>query len=171
MPGALDLTIALPGVPSMRVALSRLRADIADWTPFWRDSFSPAFYRHVAETFAAEGGNTGFQWSALTPAYAKWKAARFPGNRVLVLHGTLQGSLIGPSAPQAIFRPTQTSLEIGTTVPYGILHQLGTRRMVARPPLRMTSAFMAALGKDLQRYVQTIWSQRRAESKSTGEAA
>ena len=33
----LALTVAMPGLRPMTVALSRFRTDIADWTPFWRE--------------------------------------------------------------------------------------------------------------------------------------
>lgn len=163
MSSALDFTVALPGLPALTVGLSRLRTDIADWTPFWRDVFAPTFYRWVQQDFVLEGGGSGSSWAPLSPAYAAWKQQHYPGKGILVRSGALKASLSGPDADQAIFRPTPTSLEIGSTVPYGIYHQLGGR-LPQRPPLRVNEAFMRTMGKSLQVYVQQAWVKRRAEA-------
>lgn len=170
MAGAFALRIALPGLTSMTVALNRMRTDIADWTPFWKNTFAPAFYRHTLEDFVLEGGRSGASWKPLSPAYAAWKAKRFPGNGLLVRTGALKASLLSADAPQAIFRPSATGLEIGSSVPYALYHQTGTGRMPQRPPLRVDAAFMAAIGKALQVYVQNVWVQRRAEAMAAPSA-
>lgn len=163
---ALDLTVALPGLAPLTVGLSRLRADIADWSPFWRDEFAPFFYRWVQQDFVLEGGGSGASWAELSPAYAAWKRRHFPGRGILVREGALKASLAGPDAPQAIFRTTATALEIGTAVPYGIYHQAPRRgsRLPQRPPLRVNDAFMRVVGKSLQVYVQQTWARRRGEA-------
>lgn len=163
---ALDFTVALPGLPALTVGLSRLRTDIADWTPFWRDEFAPFFYRWVQQDFVLEGGGSGASWVPLSPAYAAWKSQHYPGRGILVRSGALKASLAGPDAPQAIFRPAATSLAIGTTVSYGIAHQApkAGSRLPQRPPLRVNDAFMRTMGKSLQRYVQQAWARRRAEA-------
>lgn len=160
---ALQLSIALPGLQTLSVGLSRLRTDIADWTAFWRDRFAPGFYRSILEDFVLEGGGSGARWAPLSPAYAQWKAARFPGTSILVRSGALKASLAGPGAPFSIFRPGPTSLEIGTSVPYAIHHQLGTSRLAQRPPIRLTPAFMTVVGKGLQQFVQDAWTLRRQQ--------
>jgi phage gpG-like protein len=171
MSGALELTIALPGLQSLTVGLSRYRADIADWSTFWREKFAPFFYRWVLTDFVLEGGGSGATWAPLSPAYAAWKAKHYPGTGLLVRSGALKASLAGPEAPQAIFRPTTTSLTIGTSVPYGLPHQTGTSRMPQRPPLRVNAAFMQVVGKQLQLTIQEAWVKRRAEMGATPAAA
>lgn len=172
---ALWLTVALPGLQALSVGLSRLRADISDWTAFWRDRFGPSFYRQILEDFVLEGGSSGQRWAPLSSAYAAWKASRFPGAGILVRSGQLKASLLGPDAPHAIFRPGPTSLEVGTSVPYAIYHQTGAQWMKhnagrafgtnvvlpQRPPIRLTPAFMRVVGQNLQRFVQDAWTLRR----------
>lgn len=160
---ALRLSLALPGLPALSVGLSRLRTDIADWTQFWRERFAPGFYRSVLEDFVLEGAGSGGRWAPLSPAYAKWKASRFPGAGILVASGALKASLTRADGPLSIFRPSATSLEIGTSVPYAIYHQLGGAHLPQRPPMRVTPAFMAVVGKGLQQFVQDAWTLRRQQ--------
>lgn len=162
---ALDLTIAMPGLPALTVGLSRLRTGIADWTPFWRDEFAPFFYRYVQQDFVLEGGGSGASWAELSPKYAAWKQRHFPGRGILVREGALKASLAGVEAVGAIFRPTATALEIGTSVPYAIYHQAPRpgSRLPQRPPMRVNDAFMTVVGKSLQQYVQKAWTRRRGE--------
>lgn len=163
MDAPLRLTISLPGLPSLTTALSRYRTDIADWRPFWTQYFAPAFYQNVLQDFVLEGGGSGQSWAPLSTAYAIWKSRQFPGRGILVRSGVLKASLMGPDAPAAVFRATDTSLELGTSVPYGIYHQMGTSRMPQRPPLRLTPAFMETMGRSMQKFVQDAWVRRRAE--------
>lgn len=160
-PAAVHLTIALPGLPALSVGLSRLRTDISDWTKFWTERFAPFFYRMVQQDFALEGGGSGPSWAALSPTYAAWKAKQFPGRGILVRSGALKASLAGPDAAAGIFRTTPTALEIGTAVPYALYHQLGGARLPQRPPLRVNAAFMGVLGKEMQKFVQAAWVERR----------
>lgn len=158
---ALRLTLALPGLPALSVGLSRLRTDISDWTTFWRERFAPFFYDQIQRDFVLEGGNSGASWAPLSPAYAAWKAQQFPGRGILVRSGALKASLASPDAAGAIFRTTPTALEVGTSVPYAMAHQIGTSRMPQRSPLRVNAAFMSVVGKDLQKFVQDAWTARR----------
>lgn len=162
-PAAVRLTIRLPGLAALSVGLSRLRTDISDWTAFWRDRFAPFFYYSVQQDFVLEGGGSGALWVPLSQAYAKWKAARFPNAGILVRSGALKASLSGPADPLAIFRPGATSLTIGTAAQGAIYQQLGTRFMPQRPPMRLTGAFMGVVGKDMQKWVQERWQERRAD--------
>lgn len=168
--GALELTVSLPGLQALTVALSRLRTDIADWRPFWEQRFAPFFYRQTLENFVLEGAGTGGRWAPLSPAYAVWKARHFPGTGILVRSGALKASLTSAQAPGAVFRAGPTSLEIGTSVPYAMAHQRGGARLRRRggaplrqrPPLRVDAAFMGVVGKSLQQYVHDAWTARRA---------
>ena len=164
MASGLELTVSLPGLKPLSVALSRVREDIADWTSFWIERFVPGFYRQNLENFVSEGGSSGESWMALSPRYAAWKAAHYPGRGILVRSGALKASLLSPSADGAVFEPGPTSLTVGTNVPYGIYHQKGTWKMPQRPPLRLTPAFMAVVGQSLQKHIEAAWQQRRAEA-------
>ena len=151
---ALELTIALPGQDTLTVGLTRLRATISDWRPFWTDYLGPSIYRWIAQEFVTEGGQSSGGWAALSPRYAAEKAAAGYPNAILVHSGALRASLADPDGPGSVFEATATSLQVGTNVPYGIFHQTGTRKMPARPPVKLTPAFMASIGRSLQRWIE-----------------
>lgn len=163
---AFTFTVALPGLDALSIGLSRMREDIADWREFWLKRFIPLFRRYVLEDFVIEGARSGSRWAALSPGYAAWKAEHAPGKGILVLSGALKASLVGDGAGSVV-RATATSLEIGTTVPYAMYHQTGTRHMPQRPPLRVNMAFMTAVGGEMNRFVETVRQRRLADLKVT----
>jgi len=66
--------------------------------------------------------------------YAKQKAIGLPkGYPLLKFSGALEKSITEESDTNAVQIVTATTLEIGTSVPYGKHHQYGTRRMPMRP--------------------------------------
>lgn len=165
-PPAFTFTVALPGLPALAIGLSRIREDISDWRPFWRERFVPAFRRQVLEDFVSEGAHSGSRWAALSPAYAAWKRRHAPGRGILVLSGAMKASLVG-EGPGAIVRLTATTADVGTSVPYALFHQRGTRRMPQRPPMRITPRFLEVVGADMNRWVETIRQQRLAGAKAS----
>lgn len=167
----LIFSITMPGLPALQVGLDRLRHDITDWTSFWTDSFAPLFYREMVDQFVSEGALTGDRWAPLSPAYEIWKRKHFPGAGILMRSGQLKDSLMGSDAPGAIFRATSDSLEIGTSVGHGRYHQLGTRRLPQRPPLRVDQAFVTNIGRSLNKYVEKTWQSRLAASAGAPAAA
>lgn len=192
---ALEFTLALPGLDAITVGLSRFRTDIADWRPFWDESFAPFFYRNVATDFVLEGGNSGPRWAPLSPAYAAWKQAHYPGRGILERTSALKVSVTSRTGPGAIYRSMPDSLEIGTSVPYAGYHQHGatwsprprggslahrlthglfhgttTARLPQRPFLRVDPPFMKVVGKSLQRFVQAAWVKRRDEAAASAGA-
>lgn len=134
---ALRLRFEVQGVEAVDVALSRFGEAIHDFTGFWRDELAPAFFDAVQRNFDAEGRlSDGRKWAALSPAYADWKRRHFPGRKILELRGRLRRSLRwntgrfsaggrGNVGPGGIYRPHPTYVEVGTSVEYGIYHQLG----------------------------------------------
>lgn len=160
---AIDFTVALPGLEALTVGLSRFRTDIADWRPFWTESFGPSFYYQQRLNFVSEGANSGPRWPFLSKAYAEWKHRNFPGKGILERSGVLKASLMGKDAPFAIFRPTPSALEIGTSVPYAIYHQLGGKFLPQRPPMRVDRQWMVVQAKSIQQFVQKAWVKRRQE--------
>lgn len=164
-PFGFQLTVAFPGLQPLTVEMSRLREDIADWRPFWREQFVPALYRQIRESFVLEGANSGPRWAALSPAYGAWKQRHAPGRGILVLSGALKASLSNAAAPGAIVRLTNTTAEVGSSVPHGIFHQVGTRRMKQRPPLRITPAFLAVIGHSMNKWVETMRVRRLSAVK------
>jgi phage gpG-like protein len=75
------------------------------------------------------------RWPPLSPGYALWKAARYPGRKILERTGALRSSIrvgIDPTVPAA--------LVASTDVPYAAAHQFGVpqRNLPPRPFLVLT---------------------------------
>lgn len=152
----LTLSLALPGQETLSVGLSRLRATINDWTPFWTNYFVPAWYDLEAAQYASGGAQGGSAWVALSPRYAAWKQKHFPGQPIGVRTGTARASLTSPTGPSSVMMPAAASFVVGTDLPYPIFLQLGTRKMPARPPMQATDAFLRTVGRTLNRFVQDV---------------
>lgn len=98
-----------------------------------------------ASNFATNGLPVG-GWSPLSPQYAAWKMARFPGAPTMVQTGKLFASLTG--ANTSFETMTNTSISIGTTVEYAKFHQYGTTKMPKRKIVFEPPLFAKKLGAD-----------------------
>ena len=98
-----------------------------------------------AANFASNGLPVG-GWAPLTPEYAAWKMARFPGAPPMVISGKLFASLTG--ATDSYESMTNTSLTIGTSVEYAKFHQYGTTKMAKRKIVFEPPLFAKKLGAD-----------------------
>lgn len=109
------------------------------------------FYAIEREQFESEGaaGASG-RWAPLSAGYARSKQASHPDKPILRADDDLFASLTDPEAAGAILRPEPDSLTIGTSVPYAIFHQRGTRHMPARPPISPSETQKRRLQKALQ---------------------
>lgn len=162
------LQMTAPNAKAINVALSRFGGLISDFEPFFREDLAPAIFDKVASNFKTEGSHSGGGggrdaggrflaagglWKPLSPTYAAWKAKHFPGMPIMRRTDRLFRSLTydgGRVGPEGIARFGKRSAEIGTSVPYGILHQRGTRHMPARPVLVLVSSETA--GRLLHRF-------------------
>jgi phage gpG-like protein len=88
--------------------------------------------------FDQEGAYTGTRWSALSPAYGRWKQRHYPGKPILQLSGDLYDSMA--SRPFGTEIISHDQMVIGTGVPYAAYHQHGTETMPARPIIQKPSA-------------------------------
>jgi len=124
---------------------------ISDLRSIWGD-VADEFYKIEAEQFASEGsaGASG-KWAPLSALYAKSKIVKFPGKTILRRTDSLFASLTGKEAPGAIFRPMESELQLGSSVPYGIYHQRGTSRMPARKPISMSEDQKRRMQKAIQK--------------------
>lgn len=114
-------------------------------------SFKPAF-KNIGEDFRErmkgrfekEGAYEEMaKWGALKPAYAKIKAIRHPGCPILQLtNAWLKKSLSVKDflceKGRHIEEISAKEMSIGTSIPYAIYHQTGTKKMIARQPLRFS---------------------------------
>lgn len=124
---------------------------LSDLRPLWPPVIEE-FYLIEQEQFDTEGAAGGQRWAALSDPYAARKAREFPGQPILQAEGTLMASLTDPEALDAILRPAQDELVIGTNVPYALVHQRGSskRNIPRRPPISFSEAQKRRLQKALQ---------------------
>lgn len=129
-----------------------LVAQLLDLRPFWPRVVTLAI-QWWGKQFETEGAFGGHPWPPLSPAYAAWKAAHYPGRGLLVLERDLR---------QAASRPdreaTPTSLTL--TIPWARLkgedvelrwHQEGTTQGMPPRPLIFGDPLPAAAALDLAR--------------------
>lgn len=140
----------IDGIQEMDRAFNRISEEVDDLRSLW-----PAVSREIlqieVEQFESQGsaGASG-KWAALSPAYAKYKAVKFPNQPLLRATGSIFEALTNPDAPGAVFRPERTDLTIGTSIPYAIYHQRGTGRMPARKPYSPSESQKRRIQKAIQ---------------------
>ena len=138
--------ITIDGIPRVLSLFSRF-GDAADNLEGAFEEIGDDFKRMESERFAAGGPG----WAPLTPRYAAWKSAHYPGRPILTREGSLREGLSGGS--RYIQRISRKEGEYGTSVPWAIYHQRGTSRMVARKPIEVKSADRTRWARIIQRHV------------------
>ena len=155
----ISINIQINGEAKLNQALGELGNGVTNLIEGWLD-VEQTFYEIETKLFRTEGASGGQAWPALTAKYAAQKSRRFPGRGILRLTGDLQRSLTGRGAGGIReIRPMEMTL--GTTVPYAIFHQTGTRRMRARPPIQLSAA-------DERRILRTLTKTLLETSRKTG---
>jgi len=123
-------------------ALAGFEEALADNAPALRE-IADDFREMVAQLFSSEGRAGGTPWPARKSVGTARRVAR-TGRSItsplLVRTGALRDSLIGLGAAGNVEEIDEGSLTLGTRVPYAIFHQLGTRRMPARPIIVLSDA-------------------------------
>lgn len=128
---------------------------IQDWTPAWPKVIE-RFRTQEERRFATEnvGGPSG-RYAALSPAYARRKAIRYPGAPILTATGRLRASLAASGAGSVI-EQSPRRLFMGSTVPYGAYHQAGTSRIPRRPAVDPSSKDVAEFVSEIWRYIESV---------------
>lgn len=136
------LSFEIVGADEVKKGLAAFLNQLTDLRPFWRDVFAPKYFAIVQDLFATGGRARGAggrfssgAWARLSPKYAIWKKANYPGQPLLVRSGELRESVRwnGGLGPGGIFRPEPLFVVAGTAIPYAAAHQRGTKTMPARP--------------------------------------
>ena len=138
--------------------IARFADGVADYRPVWA-FVADDFYSQIGRQFRSEGVAGGEKWEALTAAYSGWKEAHFPGKPILERTGELLDSLTDPNSPNAVRIEERKSLTLGSSVPYAIYHQTGTKNMPARPEIQLTEAFKRTTMHHVQQYLVAIATQ------------
>lgn len=130
MAGGFVLTFDMPyGLRPVRRELRRWQQGAADFRPVWRRIIDD-IVSITRVRFDAEGPG----WAPLSEDYGRWKARVYPGMPILQATRRLISSFTDVSHPEHVEIVTPSQMVWGSTNPYGVHHQKGTRQMPARPP-------------------------------------
>lgn len=162
-------TAEVAGDQVLSRAFNRVDEQISDFRFVW-PSVAGEIYQITNEQFESEGasGASG-QWAGLSAAYARFKAAEFPGQTILKAEEDMFNSLTDPEAPDAIYRPLKDELIIGSRDPKALAHHKGKGRLPARPIYSFTEAHKRRMQKAIQRELAAL--TRRAGFEVREEAA
>ena len=116
------ITIEVLGTERMITGLEKVEHGLTSLRPLW-ELYGQEFYGQEKRLFALA------PWTPLSPAYAKRKAAKYPGKGILRATDRLFHSLTGKGADGNVHRVDDDGAEFGSAVPYGVFHAL------SRPPL------------------------------------
>jgi phage gpG-like protein len=140
----MQLDITSTGYPELIAGLRTLATKFSDFRFIW-PKMAAHFYEIEKQTFSSQGRST--RWAALSPGYAKYKAAKFPGKPILQATGALVTSLTSKTAG-SIYRADQHSLELGTTEK--------TWHQATRPFVDLNDNDFDAFGKILAEGLQQV---------------
>jgi len=140
------LKFSVAGQDRVLHTFSRWTEGLSDFSPALED-IADDFLKLEQTQFSGEGKSGSGGWKALSPDYAAWKATNYPGAKILERDGWMRDSLTVKDAPFQIRDITATQAVLGTSVPYGVFHQLGTKRMPARPPIQLSESDKNRWGK------------------------
>ena len=119
-------------------ALESFQETLADNAPTLA-AIADDFREMVAQQFASEGRAGGTPWpprkstGGVGATRRVARTGRGTASLLLVRTGALRDSLTTPGAAGSVEELDGGSLTLGTRLPYAMFHQLGTRRMPARP--------------------------------------
>jgi phage gpG-like protein len=144
--------------------IARFADGIADYRPIW-PVIEDEFYAQEKLQFQTEGmdGSGGTKWVPLSPEYAGWKEAHFPGKPILQRTGDLYDSLTNPNSTNGVRREERKTLTLGSTLPYALYHQTGSRDG-EHPPARPEIQFPEAWKRTVMHHVQTYLVQIATQS-------
>lgn len=139
---------------TLRMAFDRLAGQVPKMMRHIGPGLAKAIEAEERRRFAAQGATEGSSaWAELTENYAEWKKQNYPGMPILQLRKKLKPALTNSNSRYAERVYGDDSFIFGTKgVEYASFHQEGTGKMVARPPVDLTTqkfqrAFRSAVQK------------------------
>jgi phage gpG-like protein len=151
----LSLRFTMDGVTEAKKKLDR-------WAEYATDLHLPFTeiaddFRNTVETrqFSSQGSSSGIPWAALSLKYAAWKARHYPGHGIEDREGHLRRSLTSRH-PFSIREIDRMTLRLGTRDRKARWQHSGTRRMPARPLIRITDSDRRRWIKYVQRYLHAM---------------
>ena len=135
----IDVTDQLPALNEHLTALrERLNGDL---TPLMQ-SIGSLLEGSTRQRFADKQPPDGDPWADLMPST---KAQKHGGGGILVEYGDLMRS--------GTYHASSASVAVGTPESYGKYHQTGTRHMVARPWLGLSTSDKTAINELLDKFM------------------
>jgi len=138
-----------PPMKELQFEVNRFAMGISDYSALFQ-ALAGLFRAQMREEFMTEGASTGGHWAPLTPAYAAWKEAHYPGRPIGVLTGALRSSMTGGEGYSETIQRTEA--EFGMD-PGATAAAYGRYFAERRPVLRMTAAQARAWQKVTHEWV------------------
>lgn len=137
------------GFEPLSLLLDRFSENIANPQPMFEE-MADQFAQWQSANFGSAGGMWGV-WAPLSPAYAAWKNATYPGQPILTRTGALRTHM--SQRPFGVEVIDSKRMVIGTDIDYAKYHQQGggnlPRRPIINPP---TQGEMRQYGSLLHRF-------------------
>ena len=147
----------IAGEVQMDRGIARFSEGVADYRPIW-GVIADDFAEQEKKQFKSEGEAGGQTWQELSPAYAGWKAAQYPGTRILERTGDLERSLTQANDPNGVRIEGRKTLTLGSKIPYAIYHQSIQPRKVLprRPEIMLPEKFKRAVMAHMHGYLVQV---------------
>lgn len=152
--------LEVAGEVQMDRGIARFSEAVADYRPIW-PVIADDFYAEEKAQFRSEGAEGGEKWQELSPVYAGWKKAHYPGKPILQRTGDLVNSLTRERDPNAVRFEERKTLTLGSKIPYAIYHQSPKprKRLPRRPEIMLTEAFKRGVTRHMQAYLVQVATQ------------
>lgn len=147
-----EINIEVFGEKIISRRLLRLGERAVDATPAF-EAIAGLFYRSEQQQFQSEGSWASGGWVPDMQATVDEKVRRGYSTMTLEETGDMMRSLTIPGSPHSQQRIGPDFVELVSTVPYGIFHQFGTRKMPMRKPVELNEPTKVAMVKLLQAWV------------------
>ena len=148
------LNLNVVGAENTYLLLKDVNMKLTDLRPAW-EGIEKLLEKDVNAAFESGGAAIEETWAPLAPSTLKRKPKVCGTIRKLICTGRLWNSLRVSSDGFHISRKEKLLFEFGTSVPYAIYHQAGTRKMPRRKFLMVSPKTMPAIANLLKKYIVT----------------
>ena len=140
--------------------IARFSDATADYRPIW-NVIADDFHTLEKMQFESEGQIGGQIWVELSPAYALWKEAHYPGQMILARTGDLERSLTKAGDPNGVLIEARKTLTLGSKIPYAIYHQSiePRKKLPRRPEIMLNEWFKRAVMHHMHGYLVQVATQ------------
>lgn len=149
---AVRFTFTVEGETQIDRTLARFSEAASDARPLW-DALADRFAAMERRQFDTEGAYGSGGWPALSPDYAAWKAAHYPGKPILERSGALRESLT--RRPFGVEVIDARAIAVGSGIDYGRFHQAGADNLPQRRPVEFPESERRTWVRLIQRFIVT----------------